>query len=350
MKYILPITIITISALYLSGCGKNEPPKEEPIRPVIVQRVGEPLVNEERSFTGVIKAAGLTTLGFESPGRILEVIAKEGQHYKSGDVLVRLDVSNLEADERRAAADARQANEELKRIQQLFESGNASRAQFDTAIAAQQSTKAGLEIANKKVNDGVLKMPYDGVIENVLVDVQNVVSVGTQAVSIQGNGSMKMEIGVPSEVVNRISVNMPAKVKANTFPAGTINAFVEKVFPQATQNGTYPVTLVLKDPGPELRSGMDAEAQMEFKNENGVVLLIELTAIVASPDGQRFVWVASGDSSDDATVKRRLVKIGELRGDGQIEVLSGLNPGEQIVIRGARSLKEDLKVKIRVTD
>ena len=81
------------------------------------------------------------------------------------------------------------ANEELRRTSQLFESSNASRAQLDSAIAARRSAAASLEIAERKVTNGTLTMPYPGIVEDVLLDEQSVVAQGASVLNIQGKGA-----------------------------------------------------------------------------------------------------------------------------------------------------------------
>ena len=332
--------------LLLAGCDATAPVQPPPPRPVVTQVIAPANGDESRTFTGVIKASSAATLGFEVPGRITQMTAKEGEAYKAGDVLAQLDVSNLEAELRSAEASADQANEELKRVQQLFESDNASRADFDSAIAAQRSAAASLDVARKKVSDGTLVMPYDGVIEDVILDEQAVVGQGTEVLSIQGDGSMEIEFGVPAEIVPMVKTSMTGKVRVGTLTEEPLEAMVSKVFPQASKSGTYPIQMKLENPPETIRGGMDGEVTVVFPNPRGDVLRVQIEAVVSSVGENPFVWIATADGESTGSVSKRLVRIGEQRDGGEIEILEGLSPGDRVVIRGVHRLSENQVVRI----
>lgn len=337
-------SLLALSLLGLTCCSEDKPTSPDAPRPVIVQTVTEAQGDEIRTFSGIVKASDSATLGFEVPGRITTILAEAGQSYKKGEVLAQLDVANLESDLRRATAEAQQMNSELQRVQQLFESGNTSRAKLDSAIAAQKAAAANVEIAKKKVSSGTLVMPYDGVIESLLLDEQGVVSAGTGVLTIQGNGKMKILISVPAELINQIKVGMRGTVTVGRIAPDSLPAAVDRVFPQAAKNGTYQISLTLDQAPEKVLGGMDAEAALTFANVNGRTLQIELAAVVGNPLGDPYVWVVK-----DSTVSKRIVTTGKIRAEGQIEILSGLTPGEQVATRGVNQLIEGQAVKISGT-
>lgn len=341
------VMLVVFVSIFVASCSKKSSSlPEPPLRPVITQIVADVVGTETRTFTGVIEASGLATLGFEVPGRIIEMIAVEGRTYRQGDVLAILDVANLEADLSRAEAEALKANEELKRTDQLFASSNASRAQFDSAIAAQLGADASLRIARKKVADGTLTMPYDGVIEDVLLDEQSVVAQGAQVLTIQGKGAMRLDIGVPAEVISEVKVGKLATVKVTSISEKPIQAKVRKVSPQALKNGTYVVNLDLVSAPTEIRGGMDAEAQMDFVNPRGKAVHVESAAIVGSADSNSYVWVVTNTSQNVGVVKKHPVTIGAQSGEGEMEVSDGLAPGDEVVTRGAHRFTDGQRVKL----
>ena len=337
-------SLLALTFLGLASCTKEKTPTPDPPRPVIIQTIADPEGDEVRTFSGIIKASDSATLGFEVPGRITAIIAKAGQSYKEGDVLAQLDVANLESDLRRATAESLQMNSELQRVQQLFESENTSRAKLDSAIAGQRAAAANVEVAQKKVSDGTLTMPYDGVIESLLLDEQNVVSAGTGVLTIQGSGTMKVLISVPSELINQVKVGMISTITVGRITPDGIPAKVDRIFPQAAKNGTYQISLTLDETPSEILGGMDAEAQLIFANSNGNTLQVDLAAVVGSPLGDPFVWII-----DNSKASKRTVTTGKIRANGQIEILSGLSPGDQVATRGVNQLIEGQSVKIAET-
>jgi RND family efflux transporter MFP subunit len=329
----------------LSSCGDEVEIASAPPRPVIVQTIAEAQGSEIRSFSGVVVASGSTTLGFEVAGRITAVIAKEGRRYQEGDLLAQLDVANLSSDLKRANAQALQAIEELKRVQQLFESENASRSDLDSAIASQRAASASVEVAQRQVTNGTLRMPYKGVIQSVEVDEQNVVSAGSPVVIIQGEGAMKVRIGIPAELMTQVKVGMKSTIDIGRLGGKGIPATLDRIFPQAAKNGTYEVSLVLSETSPAILGGMDAEAELTFANPNGETLSVDATAVAGATGETRYVWIVK--QGTPLTVTKRIVTVGKLRDGEQIEVLTGLEAGETVVTRGVYQITEGSEVRLQ---
>jgi len=333
-----------LAPLLMVGCRKDEPTVLKKTRPVIVQTVLEPVGDDTRTFTGILTSADSTSLGFEVSGRITQLIAKEGRSYSKGDILARLDVANLESELRRAEAEEAQTLEELKRIQQLYETENASKADLDNAIAAQRIASASAEVARKSVKDGTLLMPYDGVIESVSVDEQNVVATGAEAMSIRGNGAMKARVGVPADLIGRIELGMKGRILVNRLTKVALPATVERIYPQVTSNGTYDISLLLDEVTEGFLGGMNVEAELKFEDPDAKTVRVDAAAVSSGANGQNYVWVVKEGA--ETTVSKRPVTIGNIRERGEIEVLDGLEPNERVVIRGVSMITEGMVVTL----
>ncbi|MEM7236151.1 MAG: efflux RND transporter periplasmic adaptor subunit, partial [Planctomycetota bacterium] len=276
--------------VFVSAC--EPPPEPEPIPPRLVLTLEVPASTPtvERSFSGVTNASDSAELGFEVAGRIIELEAVRGRRYKAGEVLARLDVSNYLEEQTRFEAEATRAAQELKRIQQLFERGNASKSQLDQVIATQRSSAAALRTAKKRVADGVLTMPYGGFVSEVLRERQEVVSAGTPIIRVQGEGKMEMEVGVPRDVVGLLKLGKEAVVRLGGSEGETIAATVSKIASRASADATYAITLSLAGGSDELRAGLDGEATFVLPNPAGSTTAIPSVCVAGSPDGGRFVW------------------------------------------------------------
>ena len=179
------LLILLFPALLIS-CDSDEtvaPPKP---RPVITFVVPEKSQENNRRFSGETQAARSVDLGFELAGRIEAIFAEEGKPYPKGTPLAQLDRSNVDAERDNAQAQDDQAIQQLRRAQELHESGNASQADFDTAIASQKATEARLASAELAVGYTTLKMPYDGIVTDIPADVNQVVAAGNPVIAIQG--------------------------------------------------------------------------------------------------------------------------------------------------------------------
>lgn len=330
-----------------AGCREEQAPIEAPPRPVIVHEVEAPSPYVERSFSGATSAADSAELGFEVSGRITRILAVQGRRYETGAVLAELDVSTYEAELRSADAEALRANEELRRVQQLFETDNASRSQFDSAMAAQRTAAAALTTAKKRVEDGTIRMPYTGTVGDVLKEEQEFVSAGTGVIRIQGDGGMEMQIGIPAELIAAIEVEMKAQVRLGSLVGVVVEANVAEVSTQVSSDTTYAVTLALDPEATELREGMDGEATFNLPNPRGPTLTVPFECVVGGPPSSTYLWVVDPTADPRfGTVVRREVRTGALRTNGRLEVHEGVQPGDLVVLRGAHRVVNGTRVRI----
>jgi len=338
---------IALGLAVLVGCDRTKTASEpERPRPVVAHVVGTPSSTVERSFSGVTSAADSAELGFEVGGRIIEVAAVRGRRYTEGAVLARLDVSTYAAEQRSAQAESTRATDELKRVQQLYESDNVSRAQLDSAIAAQKRAAAALETAQKRLADGTLRMPYAGSVGEVLRESQEVVSAGTPVVRLQGEGLMEIEIGVPADVLPRMSIGLAARVTLGSLPGEMLRGAVSKISREASSDTTYAVTVQLDQNGFDLRDGLDGEVTFELPNPRGAVVMVPSTCVAALPGGDRYVWELVDEGAGLVRARRRSVRVGSLRPGGRLEVLEGVAPGVRLVARGVHRGEEGLQLRV----
>ncbi len=309
------LTSITAVTGGLVSCSKKPPVISTEPRKVITHVVAAPQATVIRKFNGISQASDSADLGFEIGGRIIDLPAVSGARYTKGTVLARLDTAAYEARLRQAQAEATRSKEELRRVQQLFETGNSSKAQFDRAIASQKSSAAALESANRNVANGVLLMPFDGVVGEVLKEKQEVVSGGTPVVRVQGEGGMEIKVGVTAEYINAVKLGMKAKVSFPTVSKKPLDATVTKVSPQASKNTTYPVTLSIDSKNAKLRDGLDGEAALPLPNPRGAVIRVPISCVVGTAGDQRYVFIVrkTGSPQDRlGIVEKRAVKVGSL--------------------------------------
>ena len=337
---------LIVFALGLVGCEEEVVPDPPPRRAYVVE-VEAPNATTARSFSGQLESAQGVALSFETGGRVLRVNAREGQRYEPGFVLAVVDDSDTRNELADAEAQFRQSEQELRRMQRLFESGNASRSQLDGAIAQEQSLRAAVARVKERLQKCSLTMPYPGVIATVDADAQQVVAAGETVMTIQGEGAMEFTIGVPAEVIANVEVGMPAQLALGALPDAPLSASVSEVSTQISSNTTYAVTLKLDNNTAAARAGMDGEATLELPNPAGNVVRLPLTCTVGAPGGSAYVWIVERHSGGGTgTVVRRPVTLGQLREEGRVEVTSGVSPGEWVISRGVHRVEAGMIVAL----
>ncbi len=351
-----PIPFVALSASLLTalagltGCGKEAPVAPAPPRPVLTVEVPAPSAIIERRYTGQVETAEGAALAFESGGRVVAVNAKEGTRYEAGTVLAKVDETSYRNQLNSAEASLTNAKQELSRVNQLYASGNTSLSNVESATASKASAEASFENARKALEDCSLKMPYDGVIGTIGIEAQQVVSSGEKVMTIQGESGKEFEIGVPAENVGALKEGVSGRVSLRTLPEETFEAKITEISPDVADNGTYPVILTFSpeaSANPAVRAGMDGECALTLPNPKGKAIRIPAACVVGAPGGDNYVWVVAPEAdARTVAVQKRVVTTGALSGEGDIEVLSGLEPGETVVSRGVHSLDEGMVVAL----
>ena len=293
-----------------------------------------------------------------------------------------LDVARaqLAASERSAAEDEarlREADRQYKRLEQLVKEKVVGRAEVDTAQSSVESltarialVKQQVEVAKKQVAaletdlaDTVVRAPFDGVA--ISKDAQpgemiSPVSAGggftrTGIGTIVDMSSLEIEVDVSEQYINRVKAGQPVEAILDAYPDWRIPAHVITTVPTADrQKATVRVRLGFDRPE-DSKTALDPRilpdmgVKVSFLNERQPEtaaeppkprLMVPKTA-VGSDAGQSIVFVVKGDR-----VERRAVKVGAAEGD-RVEVISGLNSGDRIVVEGLDGLADGSRVKER---
>jgi len=343
--------------LLLFGCGEQEMAPPVVIRPVVTMTAPEIGVARQRTFSGIAVADVETLLSFRVSGEIEYLPVGKGSSVNAGDIISRLDaadyvlqVKQSEAELANTQALHDQARGDYERSQKLYEADSTSksaldgtRAAFKSAQASVEAAEKRLELAKKQLEYCVLRAPQDGVIASVSAEAHETVAAG-QAIAVLTSGdTIEINLGIPAALISQVEIGDQCVVTFDAISEEEFAATVKEVGIQADASSTYPVSLVLQRTDPRMRLGMVVEAVLLFADDGGEnAIIIPPVAIVATPDGDNFLWIYQPDSG---TVTRRKIKIGALTSDG-LQVLQGLTSGEIVVVRGVHQLTEGMQVKL----
>lgn len=306
-------------------------------------------------YPGQVQAAVQTRLSFEQGGRIQEISVNEGSRVRSGQVLARLDSSDyqLAVKKRRARlrevqARLQEARSSYRRVKTLYETQNISRKELDEARgrlhaleAKEEAAQSALTLAEQDLKDCVLHAPLAGQVADVPVEVHQAVQAGMPVVVLHSEQNMHVRISVPESIISRINMGTRARVRIDALPGEEFAARVSEAGVQAGPLSTYPVELVLQEHKEDIRAGMAAQANL---NLDPVIQSIHLPAqaVAGGARQTRYVWVVNRQSS---RVGKREVQVGTFTEQG-VQILSGLDQGETVVLRGVHRLQEDMEVRI----
>ncbi|MGI9532605.1 efflux RND transporter periplasmic adaptor subunit, partial [Lutimonas sp.] len=222
------IKISLLLAIVLSfQCSKKETAKVEVLRPINFMAVGTGIRVHTKSFTGIAKAGNEIELSFRESGVIEQINVKKGQRVKKGDLIATLD--NLEANLnfQRALSEVNgtesamnTSKAELQRIKLLYEKGSTPLKEYQSAKNSYQSTLAqyegalkNREIQRSRLKYGVIHAPSDGIVARTTGKVNERVQTGHVFAILNAGEKMKVELEVPENVINQITVGMKAKIE-----------------------------------------------------------------------------------------------------------------------------------------
>jgi RND family efflux transporter MFP subunit len=288
------------------------------------------------SAVGTIRAVHETSIGSKLLARVMEVDLKAGEKVKKGDVLIRLDDSDLRAKLQQvkaavssAEAVRAQAASDERRYAELVQSRTVSRQQYDSAIATLHSADADLLRAKAAVNEvqatldwATIRSPIDGTVIDKKVDVGDMVTPGQMLVTLYDPKRMQLVASVRESLTHRLQVGQDIGVRVEGLDK-QCSGTVSEIVPEA-QSASRTFQVKVTGPCPTgIYSGMFGRILIPLDEEN---VLVIPRAAVREVGQLNLVEVVENNEPT-----RRAIRIGRTFGD-DLEVLSGLREGEEVVV------------------
>ncbi|MBL4679332.1 MAG: efflux RND transporter periplasmic adaptor subunit [Pseudomonadales bacterium] len=350
--------VFVIASFMLQGCGDApEVESREESRPVKLMTIGGGNGGGTLEYPGAVSATQSVELGFEVPGKIIELPIKEGQQVTEGEVLARLDPADYEA-ARDAAKSNRQAlSAAYNRAKNIFDQGAGSQAEVDRSLRDIQVAKEELKKAQKALDDASLKAPFSGEIAKKHANNFQNVQAKQSVLLLQDISSLEIDVTVPEQdfILGKPGLTREERT-ARVRPEIVISTMPDKRFPARFESvstsadpvtRTYEVTLAFANP-PDINilPGMTAKVVLHLAVEKIVEagmggLMVPSTAVAGDEQGQAYVWRVDAETM---LVSRVPVELGVMSG-ANVRVLSGLEHGDRIAVSGVHHLREGMLVR-----
>lgn len=307
----------------------------------------------EAEYSGRISAGREVELAFEVPGLITDLPVTEGQKLKARQLVARIDDRSQRAQYDLAIARTRLARQEADRARKLFESAAVSQQDLERAQAQLKVEEANLRVAQKLLDDTVIRAPFDSIVARKLVNDFRRVNPREPIVLLQDPSTLEVKVDVPE---SDLSVSMPAlsleernrrariEVELSSRPGQRLRAQISEFATAADpKTRTFQVTLVLDRPE-DFRAlpGMTVRVIASAQGLLADGITIPAHAVRSNPNRESVVWLLEKNGAE-WVAKERKVKLGEMTRD-QVQVISGLVPGERIAQTGVHHLQEGMRV------
>ncbi len=320
------------------------PPPEAVTTTVAEQRTW----HENLDAIGTVTAVRGVTVSADLPGVVDTIGFDSGERVKAGEVLVRLDTRQEQAQLKAAEARLSLAKVSLDRIAGLRRKGVASQAEYDAAFAEHDQAQAGVGEIQATIDRKIIRAPFTGVLGIREINRGQYLTSGQPVVSLQSLDPIYVDFGVPQQELHHVKVGAEVKVSTDGDPDNTLVGKVtalDAVVDQATRNVQVQATFA--NPRLMLRPGMFVRADVGLE-EADIVVPIPASSIQYAPFGDSVFIVEQMQDPQGASyqgVRQQFIKTGGARGD-LVAVVSGIKPGEQIVTSGTFKLRNGAAVEV----
>jgi membrane fusion protein (multidrug efflux system) len=300
---------------------------------------------------GTMSAVQGVTVSADLPGIVSRIAFDSGRRVSKGDVLVNLDTRQEEAQLAAAEAQRDLARLNFDRMKALVEDGAVSRAEYDRAAAEHKQADARIGEIQATIARKTIRAPFSGVLGIRQVNLGQYLAGGDAVVPLQALDPIYVDFGVPQQDARDVRVGRTVRVTTEDLTGveftGKVTA-INSVVDRETRNVQIQATFANRQG--QLRPGMFVQAEIVLGDSRPVIAL-PASAISYAPYGDSVFVVADLKDPNGATyrgVRQEVVKLGGARGD-QIAVLSGINPGEEIVTSGVFKLRNGAAIRVNNT-
>lgn len=318
-----------------SGGGKNQPVQ------VRVIAVTPRNVQEHIKTTGTILAMEEVNLVAETAGRIIQINFNEGSRVEKGQLLIKINDTELTAQLKRAMASQRMKVETEKRNKQLLTRGAISQEAYDAAISELEATNADVELIREQIRKTSIIAPFSGVIGLRYISEGSYVNNATRMATLHTIDPVKIEFPVPERYASRIRTGtvctFTVEGQKENYEASVYA--IEPSVDQATRSVMMRARCSNKN-GTLIPGGF-AQLNLPLGQQNEV-LMVPTQSVVPILKGKK-IYLVQGDS-----IIERKIKTG-IRQEEFIEITEGLAAGEQVVTEGVMYVKAGSKVIIKTS-
>jgi membrane fusion protein (multidrug efflux system) len=332
-----------IQAAIAQGASYQPPP--EAVTTLVAEH--EPWQDSVGSI-GTLEAVHGVTVSADLPGIVEKITFDSGEPVREGDPLVLLDTRQERAQLKAAEARRELTRLSLDRVMGLREKGVTSQAELDSAQAEYDQAVANVGEINAAIDRKAIRAPFTGILGIRQVNLGQYLRSGDPVVPLQSLDPIHVNFDVPQQELSKVGVGSDVRMTSEGIPGAELSGRVtaiDSIVDRATRN--VQVQATLRNADGLLRPGMFVEVRVLLDTGRPVVTL-PASAILYAPYGDS-VFVVEDITAPDGRVYRgvrqQFVKLGGARGD-QIAILSGVEPGQEVVTSGTFKLRNGAAVLV----
>jgi membrane fusion protein (multidrug efflux system) len=280
-------------------------------------------------------------------GTLSHLNVSAGDKVSKGQVLARIDDGGMSQQRAQMQLQADLAKTTFEKQQRLWEQKIGSEMQFLQAKTSYEAQQQALEQMDHQLAKTSIRAPFTGLVDEIIAERGSVVAPGQPVMRIVGLRDMYVEVEVPENYLPTIQegklaiVAIPVLGKEVKSEIRSVGSFINPA------NRTFKVQIPLLDNDASIRPNLNTKVRLNDYS-NPAAVLIPQSVINEDAEGKEYVYIMRDRQGNEARAERAFVELGKQNGD-RVEVSAGLSQGDEIVIEGARAIRNGQIVKIDVS-
>ncbi len=342
------LALATCLALMLAGCEQAADPVspgrsgKPPSKLVAVNIAERQLIRSQYQRSGILQHRRLVHIYNQEEGRVDQLTVFEGDLVEKGDLLAKLDDQLLQAEHEKARATTHQAKVNLDRIIDLDKRQVASQDELTRAKTALEVARAEEKILAIRIGFANITAPFSGIITERLVEPGDIKSRHSHLLTLADPASLITEVTVSELLLPNLYQNQPVKIRIDALGSQNFSGEISRIHPTldpVTHHGKLEIKL---DPVPDgTRAGQFVRVTLE--TEPVPRLMIPFHALHRDREGEYLYIHRQGKAIRQPVVSGIHI-------DDNIEVIEGIESGDQVITQGFLGLRDGKPVKVISSD
>jgi len=308
-------------------------------RAVVVRSITAGIETLSSTFTSNGPVSAVKELNFVSDisGRVVEVLVDKGSRVGKGTPLLKLDSQLYEADYKAAQAAYDAMCKDEQRFTRSNQAGGVTAQQLDNIRTQLVSAESRLARSRKMYEDCTIKSPMSGTINFRYVEAGSLIAPNVPLFDIVDQSRLKVICNLSEPKMRLIGNGQKVVLTSSTLPGKTFYGTIRNIGLKNDRGLNYPVEIIL-DGDKDLQIGMYLKAEFTSESEHQGILIPRKAVVGSAKSADVYVIV-------DGRASIRPVTLGDMFGD-KVEVLSGVNEGDEIIVAGVMNVADGSAVKV----
>lgn len=322
---------------YDSG-SEQQASGERPASAVNTMRPERDTVRDVVKAVGNLQALNAVELTTEVSGRVIEINLAAGKKVKEGDLLLRLDDRQAQADLAEIEARLADARRQLERANRLRTNNSISQSQVDELKTAVDVALAQRQAARVRLDNHRIQAPFSGVVGLTDISIGAYVTAGTAITTLDTTERMELNFSIPERFLGQVSVGQEVRGVSPAYPDQPFRGELMELGTRINElSRSLPVRALIENTDGRLRPGQFMSATLTLQQREALV--IPEQAVMIRGDEQ-YVFVA-----EDGAARRVSVELGS-RMPGMVEIVSGVQLEDEVIVTGQDRLSSGDRIRV----